>query len=113
MNPIRWSVATLFVSLALHTAAFAQGTADLVGRVTDTSGGVLPAVTVTATNVATKNVRTTITSDTATAMRAPVSLRTAVRLIQLPPSRLPGLTRLSSIVLGEPLPILESFGPGA
>jgi len=64
MSPIRWSVATLFVSLALSTTAFAQGTADLVGRVTDTSGGVLPAVTVTATNVATKSVRTTITSDT-------------------------------------------------
>ena len=52
------------ILLALSTFAFAQGTADIVGRVTDTSGAVLPAVTVTAENVATKNVRTTVTSDT-------------------------------------------------
>src|SRR5437764_11338459 len=44
--------------------AFAQGTGDIVGRVTDTSGGVLPAVTVTAENVATKISRNTITSET-------------------------------------------------
>ena len=43
---------------SLSTFAFAQGTADIVGRVTDTSGAVLPAVTVTAENIATKNVRT-------------------------------------------------------
>ncbi len=55
------SAATIL--LALNTFAFAQGTADIVGRVTDTSGGVLPAVTVTAENIATKNVRTTVTSD--------------------------------------------------
>lgn len=54
----------LTILLALHTPVFAQGTADIVGRVTDTSGGVLPAVTVTAQNIATKNVRTTISSDT-------------------------------------------------
>jgi carboxypeptidase family protein len=56
------SAATIL--LALNSFAFAQGTADIVGRVTDSSGGVLPAVTVTAENVATKNVRTTVTSDT-------------------------------------------------
>ena len=50
--------------LTLSTFAFAQGTADIVGRITDTSGAVLPAVTVTAENIATKNVRTTITTDT-------------------------------------------------
>ena len=49
---------------SLSTFAFAQGTADIVGRVTDTSGAVLPAVTVTAENIATKNVRTTISGDT-------------------------------------------------
>lgn len=54
----------LTILLVLHTPVFAQGTADIVGRVTDTSGGVLPAVTVTAVNVATKNVRATISSDT-------------------------------------------------
>jgi hypothetical protein len=52
------------VLLTLSTVAFAQGTADIVGRVTDTSGAVLPAVTVTAENIATKNVRTTITGET-------------------------------------------------
>ena len=36
-------------------------TADLVGRVTDNSGGVLPGVTVTATNDGTGDVRTTTT----------------------------------------------------
>ena len=54
----------LTIPLTLNTLAFAQGTADIVGRVTDTSGAVLPAVTVTAENIATKNVRTTVTSDT-------------------------------------------------
>ena len=54
----------LTISLTLSTFAFAQGTADIVGRVTDTSGAVLPAVTVTAENIATKNVRTTVTTDT-------------------------------------------------
>ncbi len=52
------------ISLVISTFAFAQGTADIVGRVTDTSGAVLPAVTVTAENIATKNVRTTISGDT-------------------------------------------------
>ena len=52
------------ISLVVSTFAFAQGTADIVGRVTDTSGAVLPAVTVTAENIATKNVRTTISGDT-------------------------------------------------
>jgi len=55
---------TLAILLAMHSLVFAQGTADIVGRVTDTSGGVLPAVTVTAENIATKNVRTTVSSDT-------------------------------------------------
>src|ERR671930_134588 len=44
--------------------ALAQGTADLVGRVTDTSGAVLPGAMVTAENVATNSVRTTVTSET-------------------------------------------------
>src|SRR6187549_2036115 len=56
--------AALIILLTVSTVAFAQGTADIVGRVTDTSGAVLPAVTVTAENIATKNVRTTITGET-------------------------------------------------
>ena len=42
----------------------AQGTADLVGRVTDASGAVLPGVMVTAENVATNVGRSAITSET-------------------------------------------------
>ena len=64
MHTIRSVGGALTILLALNTLVFAQGTADIVGRVTDTSGGVLPAVTVTAENIATKNVRTTITSGT-------------------------------------------------
>ena len=64
MHAIRPVGGALTILLALNTLVFAQGTADIVGRVTDSSGGVLPAVTVTAENIATKNVRTTVTSET-------------------------------------------------
>ena len=64
MVHLRFLGSALTILLTLSTVAFAQGTADIVGRVTDTSGAVLPAVTVTAENIATKNVRTTITGDT-------------------------------------------------
>ena len=65
MNRIRMLVGVIVVSLLLDPSALlAQGTADIVGRVTDTSGGVLPGVNVTAENIATKNVRTTVTSET-------------------------------------------------
>ena len=52
------------VLLVLSTAAWAQGTAQLNGRVTDESGAVLPGVTVTATQTDTGFVRTTVTDDT-------------------------------------------------
>jgi outer membrane receptor protein involved in Fe transport len=64
MNSLRSLSGAFATLLVFSTLSFAQGTADIVGRVTDTSGGVLPAVTVTAENIATKNVRTTITSET-------------------------------------------------
>ena len=49
--------------LILHTAAFAQvTTADIVGRVTDSSGAVLPGVTVTVENVGTHDTRVAPTS---------------------------------------------------
>jgi len=51
------------VILAAQPAG-AQGTADLVGRVSDASGAVLPGVMVTAENVRTNVGRTTITSET-------------------------------------------------
>ncbi len=53
-----------FSGLMFPTASFAQTTADIVGRVTDASGAVLPGATVTVENVGTGNLRTTITSDT-------------------------------------------------
>ena len=48
------------VILAAQPAG-AQGTADVVGRVSDASGAVLPGVMVTAENVRTNVGRTTIT----------------------------------------------------
>ncbi len=54
----------LLIILTVSTVAFSQGTADIVGRVTDASGAVLPAVTVTAENIATKSIRTTVSTDT-------------------------------------------------
>ena len=54
----------LTIILTVSTVAFSQGTADIVGRVTDASGAVLPAVTVTAENIATKSIRTTVSTDT-------------------------------------------------
>src|SRR6266446_195229 len=64
MHAIRWSLNALIGLLVFSAIASAQGTGDIVGRVTDTSGGVLPATTVTAENAATKISRTTITSET-------------------------------------------------
>ena len=64
MDSLRSLGGALGILLAFATLSSAQGTADIVGRVTDASGGVLPAVTVTAENIATKNVRTTLTTDT-------------------------------------------------
>jgi len=50
--------------IAFAQPAAAQGTADLVGRLTDSSGAVLPGVSVTAENIATNVGRTTVTSET-------------------------------------------------
>jgi outer membrane receptor protein involved in Fe transport len=47
----------------MHGSAWAQATAQLNGRVTDTSGAVLPGVTVTATQTDTAFTRTVITDD--------------------------------------------------
>ncbi len=49
MNRIRMLVGVVAVSVLVTPLGIsAQGTADIVGRVTDTSGGVLPGVSVTA-----------------------------------------------------------------
>jgi hypothetical protein len=50
--------------LLLDAAPRAQGTAQLNGRVTDESGGVLPGVTVTATQTNTGFIRSTVTDET-------------------------------------------------
>src|SRR6476659_103062 len=54
----------LAIYVSLPTVALAQvTTADLVGRVTDTSGAVLPGVTVTVTHTGTGATRTQTTSE--------------------------------------------------
>src|SRR2546430_4409769 len=61
----RWCAGVLVVILALPAAAAAQvTTADIVGRVTDSSGAVLPGATVTIENLATHDVRTAPTNET-------------------------------------------------
>src|SRR5919198_2642224 len=66
MRTVRWSVATLIVAVCLGSSIVSAQvtTADLIGRVTDTSGAVLPGVTVTATHTGTSATRTQTTSDT-------------------------------------------------
>ena len=61
---IRSAIATALL-LASATLAWAQaGTAGLTGTVRDTQGAVLPGATVTATNPATGQARTTVTNET-------------------------------------------------
>jgi Carboxypeptidase regulatory-like domain len=64
MKHVRALGCSIMLLLGLATSGFAQGTGDIVGRVSDASGGVLPGVTVTATSRATNISRTTVTSDT-------------------------------------------------
>ena len=56
--------ALLLLTLAVVAPAAAQGTADITGRIVDQSGGVLPGVTITATNLGTNVSRTTVSTDT-------------------------------------------------
>src|SRR5712691_12081970 len=58
MIAARSVAAAAALALMLHTAAFAQvTTADIVGRVADASGAVLPGVTVTVVNTGTHDTR--------------------------------------------------------
>src|SRR5580765_8134688 len=55
------SVLGAIILLLISSVAWAQATAELNGRVTDESGGVLPGVTMTATQTATGLVRSAVT----------------------------------------------------
>jgi hypothetical protein len=62
---VRLGVLTLIGWLAMAGAGRAQvTTADIIGRVTDASGGTLPGATVTITNPATGETRTVVSSET-------------------------------------------------
>ena len=61
MRTIHDVVICAFVLLLTSAPAWAQATAELNGRVTDESGGVLPGVTVTATQTGTGFTRTVAT----------------------------------------------------
>ncbi len=50
--------------VAVPAGLAAQTTADILGRVSDTSGAVLPGATVTIENTGTKDIRTSVTSET-------------------------------------------------
>ena len=63
MTAVRWGVRLVAFYLLLHSLAFAQvTTADIVGRVTDSTGAVLPGATVTITNEGTRDVRSAPTT---------------------------------------------------
>ncbi len=64
MERIRVVPGVVILIFGLAVSSAAQGTGDIVGRVADSSGGVLPGVTVTATSLATNLSRTTVTSET-------------------------------------------------
>src|SRR6267142_2722686 len=57
----RHGIGTLFIVLVTHAAAWAQATAQLSGTVRDSSGGVLPGVTVTVTQTDTAFTRNVVT----------------------------------------------------
>ena len=64
MRVVRWGVRLAALCLLVPALAFAQATtADIVGRVTDSSGAVLPGATVTITNEGTGDVRTATTTE--------------------------------------------------
>ena len=87
MHRVKWFACTLLV-LALPSLASAQ-TADIVGRVTDNTGGVLPGATVTVENTGTRDVRTAVTSDTGDYVFTLLPIGTYTVKIELP-----GLFRL-------------------
>jgi Carboxypeptidase regulatory-like domain len=64
MTAVRWGGCLAAFCLLLHTLLYAQvTTADIVGRVTDSTGAVLPGATVTITNEGTRDVRSVPTNE--------------------------------------------------
>src|SRR5262245_39500553 len=64
MTAVRWYGCLAAFCLLLPTLVYAQvTTADIVGRVTDSTGAVLPGATVTITNEGTRDVRTAPTNE--------------------------------------------------
>src|SRR5215470_5064641 len=65
MAGVRWCAHVVVGCLLLHAAASAQvTTADIVGRVTDASGAVLPGATITIEHQGTHDIRTALSSET-------------------------------------------------
>src|SRR5271170_341860 len=56
------SLLLVFMVLALGVGAFAQGSGELTGQVTDSTGAVVSGVEIKLTNTATGEVRTTVTT---------------------------------------------------
>ncbi len=63
MRLVRSGGCALMLLFGLTSSAFGQGTGDIVGRVGDASGAVVPGASVTATNLATNIARTAVTSE--------------------------------------------------
>jgi hypothetical protein len=64
MITVRSAAGLALLIAGFASQAAAQGTAEVVGRVTDSSGGVLPAASIIAINLETNITRTTVTSAT-------------------------------------------------
>ena len=61
----RFVAGAVLLALCVHSAALAQvTTGEVVGRVADESGGVLPGATITVQNLGTGDMRTTVATDT-------------------------------------------------
>jgi len=92
------SVSVLFMGLILYSLPVLAQEATLTGTITDTTGGVLPGVTITATHEATGNVFVGVTDDKG-AFRLPV--RTGVHRVT---AELPGfstVTRSIDLLVGQ------------
>src|SRR5262245_1037565 len=62
-NKLFMSAALLLVIFAMSPTTFAQGLTAVTGRVTDSTGAVIPGVEITVTNIATGATRTVISNE--------------------------------------------------